>query len=204
MQKMIKTLKIYSLKYKISNKYQDNTLVAVIDCLIYHHYNSTDVKLLKNFLFEFNQKLCENPLEQDELDDLWVQQTAFIEVNYKDKKNLLANANLNNYKKAIQEKKVSSNNKTNQKKYSKSSKSSKNIIEYEKIKGKLLSFCGLNPPIEPIIIHLKLMYELLCKEFGFLCRQEIIDKIASDTATEIRLSKKQIQRLVLKEGFYVY
>jgi hypothetical protein len=78
LESMIKTLKIDSESHRISNKYQANTLVAVIDCLIYHHYNSTDVKLLKNFFFEFNQKL-ENPLEEEELEDLWALHTAFIQ-----------------------------------------------------------------------------------------------------------------------------
>jgi hypothetical protein len=83
MQKMIKTLKINHVNNKISNDYQ--TLIAVIDCLIYHHYNSIDIELLHDFLFEFNQKMCENSLEKEELEDLWVQQTAFIEISSDEK-----------------------------------------------------------------------------------------------------------------------
>ena len=41
---------------------------------------------MKNFFFEFSQKL-ENPLEEEELEDLWVQQTAFIKVSSDDGKN---------------------------------------------------------------------------------------------------------------------
>jgi hypothetical protein len=33
---------------------------------------------LKNFFFEFNQKV-ENPLEEEELEDLWALHTAFIQ-----------------------------------------------------------------------------------------------------------------------------
>jgi hypothetical protein len=35
---------------------------------------------LKNFFFEFNQKL-ENLVEKEELEELWTQQTAFIQYN---------------------------------------------------------------------------------------------------------------------------
>jgi hypothetical protein len=204
MQNIIKILKIDSLKYKIPNEYQYGLLRAVIDCILYYHYNSTGIEILKNFFFEFNQKL-ENPLEKEELEKLWIEQTAFIEVDYGDKKKLSPNPNLNNNKKGIQKKKdATTNKKANQKKYAKSSKPSKNIIEYEKLKEKLLFLHDFKPSIEQNVKCLKLMYELLCKELGFLSEQEIIDKIFIDTAAEIRLSKKQIQRLVLKEGFYVY
>ena len=83
LESMIKTLKIDSAIHRISNDYRDSTLVAVIDCLVYHHYNSVDIELLKNFFFEFNQKL-ENPLEIEELEYLWHQETAFIEVSNDD------------------------------------------------------------------------------------------------------------------------
>ena len=35
---------------------------------------------LKTFFFEFNQKLCENPLEKEEMEELWNQGTTCIEV----------------------------------------------------------------------------------------------------------------------------
>jgi hypothetical protein len=85
LESMIKTLKIDSDCHIISNGFSDSTLVAVIDCLIYHHYNLEDIKLLHDFFFEFNQKICENSLEKEELEDLWVQQTAFIEISSDEK-----------------------------------------------------------------------------------------------------------------------
>jgi hypothetical protein len=85
LENMIKTLKIDSTSHKLLNDYSDNTLATVIDCLLYYHYNAIDVKILKGFFFEFSQKLCENPLEKEELEDFWVQQTAFIQYNIDEK-----------------------------------------------------------------------------------------------------------------------
>ena len=79
MEDMIKNLKIDSLSHKISNDNSNNTLVAVIDCLLKYHYDK-DFENLKTFFYEFNQKLCENPLENEEMEELWDQQTDFIEI----------------------------------------------------------------------------------------------------------------------------
>jgi hypothetical protein len=79
MENMIKELKIDSTNHKISNDYQENILTAVIDCLLYYHYNSLNINHLRNFFFEFNENLCENPLETEELEDLWIQGTAHVE-----------------------------------------------------------------------------------------------------------------------------
>jgi hypothetical protein len=40
---------------------------------------------LKKFFFEFNQGVSENPLEKEHLEDLWVQQTEFIQYNIDEK-----------------------------------------------------------------------------------------------------------------------
>ena len=85
LENLIKTLKIDSASHKIKN-YRDNIHIAAIVCLLYHHYNSVDIELLKNFLFEFNQKFCDNHLEKEELEDLWAQQTASIQYNQNLKK----------------------------------------------------------------------------------------------------------------------
>ena len=71
---------------------------------------------------------------------------------------------------------------------------------YNKAKEKLLLICELKPPLDDIIKQLKLMYELLCNEWGILCKQEIIDNIANDPTIAIRLSKKQIKQLLYWEN----
>lgn len=79
MENMIKILKINSsLKWEISNDDGEDILRAVINCLLYHHYNKKDIQLLKNFFFEFSQNLFGNTLEKEELEYLWCEQTAFI------------------------------------------------------------------------------------------------------------------------------
>jgi hypothetical protein len=78
LKNITKALKLDDLNYKISNGTRNNTLLAVADSLLYHHYNSKDIEYLKNYFFEVNQKLCEIPLEDKELEIIWTQATSFI------------------------------------------------------------------------------------------------------------------------------
>jgi len=87
-----------------------------------------------------------------------------------------------------------------QQKHARQFKSSKEILMYEEAKEKLLFIWFLRPPIDQIVKYLKLMHKLLCKEWGFLCKGEIIDKIFNDVAASLGLSKKEIRKLILSEN----
>jgi hypothetical protein len=70
MHNMIMNLEIDS-GYKIpKDNYQSNRLAAIIDCLLYYHYEK-DKEELKKFLFEFKEKLFENPSDEQEIEHLW-------------------------------------------------------------------------------------------------------------------------------------
>jgi len=88
-------------------------------------------------------------------------------------------------------------NKSKQKNHTISFDTSENIIEYEKKKEKLVSLCNIKPPIDQVVKYLKLMHKLLCKEWGSLCKQEMLENIVNDIAVALGLSKEQIQRLLL-------
>ena len=70
------------------------------------------------------------------------------------------------------------------------------LIQYNKAKEKLLSIWFLRPPINQIIKYLKLMYDSLYKQLGFLCKKDILNKISDDTAV-LGLSKTKIRQLLL-------
>ena len=214
MENMIKELKIDYTSHKIPNDIQENILTSVIHCLLQYHYNSKDLEHLKNFFFEFNQKICENPLEREEMEDLWIQTTEHIEIvsgnDEKDtsfneyekinKEDVLSKVNLIDNKEIHKKnKKNIIVNKSKQKNHTIASGLSENIIDYEQKKEKLLSLCDYKPPIDQIVKYLKLMHKLLCKEWGYLCKQEIIDKIVNDVGSAIGLSKEQTRRLLLEE-----
>ena len=58
---------------------------------MYHHYNSKNIEFLKNFLFEINQKICEKPLDEKEVESIWTQATSFM------KKNIVERSNNNSH-----------------------------------------------------------------------------------------------------------
>ena len=78
LKNITKTLKIDNITNKIPNGSRNNTLLAVADSLLYHHYNSKNIEFLKNFLFEINQKICEKPLDEKEVESIWTQATSFM------------------------------------------------------------------------------------------------------------------------------
>jgi hypothetical protein len=75
---MIKTLEIDDSNYKISNGISSKTLLPFADSLLYHHFNSKDIDYLKEFFFEVNQRLCETPLDEKEVEGIWNQAIKFI------------------------------------------------------------------------------------------------------------------------------
>ncbi len=72
------------------------------------------------------------------------------------------------------------------------------LIQHSKAKEKLLSIWYLNPPLDQIIQYLKVMDKILCDEWGYSCKREIIHKIFIDTI-EIGFSESQIKQLLLNE-----
>jgi hypothetical protein len=87
LKNITKTLKIDSVSRKISIGNRNNTLLVVADSIISNHYGSKDIEVLEKFFFEVNQKLCEEPLDEKELDSIWIQATSFIEKSIKEKEN---------------------------------------------------------------------------------------------------------------------
>jgi hypothetical protein len=47
--------------------------------------------------------------------------------------------------------------------------------------------------------YIRIIYQLFSKGWGFLYKQEIINKIVDDVASEIGLSKEQLRMMLLKE-----
>jgi len=76
LKNVAKTLKIDTLRYKIVNGSRNNTLLSFADSLLRHH-NIDDIENLR-FFFKVNQKLCEQPLDEKELESIWTQATRFI------------------------------------------------------------------------------------------------------------------------------
>ena len=71
-------------------------------------------------------------------------------------------------------------------------------IQYKYTKEKLESIGHLNPPIEQFAKYVKIMYQSLCDEQGFLCENEMLDRIVNDIAIN-RLSKTIVKQLLLWE-----
>ena len=84
-KRMTKTLDIDSVKHKISNGSRNNTLLAIADSLIANHFTKSR-GFLKSLFFEINQKICENPLEEKELESIWNQSTNYIKSSNDEKK----------------------------------------------------------------------------------------------------------------------
>jgi hypothetical protein len=72
------------------------------------------------------------------------------------------------------------------------------INHYNKSKDSLSYIWYLNPSADEIAKYLNLMYQSLCKEYGFLCKKEILAKIVNDTTT-LGLSKTKMKQLLLWE-----
>jgi bifunctional DNA primase/polymerase-like protein/primase-like protein len=85
LKRMTRKLDIDSVKHKIPNGARNNTLLAIADSLIANHFPKSR-EFLKIILFEINEKLCDEPLEEKELESIWTQATNYIKNSNKEKK----------------------------------------------------------------------------------------------------------------------
>jgi hypothetical protein len=94
LKNIIKALRIDNLNFKISNGTRNNTLLSFADSLLSNHYNLIDNEYLNSFFIQANQRLCETPLEEKELETIWAQATSFIKRNTVDKQSFKNSENL--------------------------------------------------------------------------------------------------------------
>ncbi len=71
-------------------------------------------------------------------------------------------------------------------------------IKYKEAQERLFSTWDSNPPIEQISKYVNLMNQSLCEEWGFLCKQDILDKLVNDISMT-GLSRSQINQLLKAE-----
>ncbi len=69
------------------------------------------------------------------------------------------------------------------------------LVQYNETKDRLYDIWCLNPPEEQIVKYVNRMYELLCYEWGFLCKPEIIIKMVNDMSS-LGLSRSRINQLL--------
>jgi hypothetical protein len=63
---------------KIPQGSRSNTLISLVRVILNQHYDSTDIQDIRSFVEDVNQKLCDPPLDQDEIDGIWERDFKYL------------------------------------------------------------------------------------------------------------------------------